>query len=159
MNLSLYDYTAIILIPLSLIMFSLDFLSDSEIIKNETKIGIFQLFHHIVCIIFLSSVSFMPFLTKRLSVLIISVITSLIIQIGYSINNDYCWLTRMVNKMINPVRPDRKWVGGDIHSLIKKYTREDSWAYSDIRYIDNTNLVVFVNGVHILTLLKVIIFC
>jgi hypothetical protein len=149
MNLSLYDYTAVILLPLILINFCLDFLSDSEIVNNETKIGFFQLFHHIVCVVYLSSVVFMPFVTKKLSILIISVLVSFGIQLGYIVNNDYCWLTRMVNNMIDPSRPKRKWVGGDICSLVKKYMRDETWAYSDINYINNTKLVLIVNVVHI----------
>ena len=155
MNLNLYEYTSIILLPIILFHFSLDFLSDSDIIKNETKIGILQFFHHIVCTIYISGIVLLPFVSRNISVLFITIIVSMVIQIGYLINNENCWVTIMANKLINPKYPNRKWVGGDICSLIKSYIRDDSWRYSNIKYINNTKLTLIANIVHIFILLTI----
>jgi len=153
MNISLYEYTALFLIPYIIFHFTVDFLSDKEITSNETIIGTLQLFHHIVCAIYMFGIILMPFVTRKLSILFITIVTSLVIQVGYLINNDYCWLTKLVNQMINPEKIKRKWTGGDIVSIIKRYIRGDSWTYGNIEYIDNTTLVLIVNVVHIVCLI------
>ena len=60
----------------------------------------------------------------------------------------------MVNNLIDPQKPNRKW-RGDYESLIKHYIRGDEWAYSDIRNIDQTQFVIFINIILILILIKI----
>ena len=150
----LYEYTSLLL-PLILFHFSLDYLSDRDIVKDETKIGIIQFFHHTVCTIYTSGITILPFLNTNISVLVLVIFVSICTQIGYLINNEYCWLTKIVNKMIN-VSDKRKWTGSDIPSLIKSYIRGDDWRYSDIRNLNNNNLMLITNTVHIIVLLKFI---
>jgi hypothetical protein len=152
MKLGVYEYICIIT-PLVLFTFSLDYLSDSQITDSETKIGIFQFIHHIIVTIILSTFA-LPFLSPKLSVITLSIIVSIIVQIGYRVNKDYCWWTRMVNVMINPDKPKRKWTGGDIESLMKRYVRGDSWTYSDMGPQNNNTLVILLNLIHLFVLIK-----
>jgi hypothetical protein len=142
--------------PFILFNFSLDYLSDSQVTQHETKIGMCQLFHHLTATVW-SGVFLLPFMSSKLSVITLSIITSLVIQIGHRINKDYCWLTKIVNQTIDPNKPNRKWAGGDIGSLMKKYTHGDAWAYSDMRPPNNTSLITIMNVIHLFVLIKIII--
>ena len=154
MNLDLYGYITL-LTPIILFHFCIDYLGDSQITHSETKIGMYQFFHHIVCTIFGVGTLILPFVTTNINVVAVSIITSLIIQIGFLKNKEYCWLTRLTNVTINKEHPKRKWVGGDLESLIKKYTRGDEWAYSDIRNPDNNTMVNVINLIHLFMLVKI----
>ena len=147
----------VILTPFILFNFCLDYLSDSEITHSETKIGMYQLLHHIVATIW-TGVFTLPFMSSRLPVVSLSILISMIIQIGHRINKDYCWLTRHVNCIINPDKPKRKWVGGDIGSLMKKYIRDPEWAYTDMRPPKNDILINIMNSIHLIILIKIIFF-
>ena len=149
----LYEYVSVILVPLILFHFCLDYLSDRDIVKDETKIGIIQFFHHTVCTIYMAGITILPFISGSLSIITMTIIVSIITQIGYLINNEGCWVTSYVNKIITG-SDKRKWAGGDICSLIKSYIRDPNWRYSDITYINNTNLVLIANIIHIIILLK-----
>ena len=151
---NLYEYTSLILVPFVVIHFSMDFLSDSQVSKDETKIGVLQFLHSIICSIFLNGMLVLPFIKGNIGILSITILVSIATQIGYLINNDFCWLTTLVNTIINPDNPKRKWVGGDISSLIKKYIRGDDWACSDIKYIENTKIVILTNTILIVKLLQ-----
>ena len=143
-----------ILCIILLIFFSIDYLSDDQITDNETKIGICIFFHHLACVISgFGSILCLFFNGTILSTTII-VLISIIIQAGFLVNNDYCWYTKMVNNLIDPQKPNRKW-RGDYESLIKHYIRGDEWAYSDIRNIDQTQFVIFINIILILILIKI----
>ena len=155
MNLGLYEYMCV-LTPFILFNFCLDYLSDSQITHSETKIGMHQLFHHITATIW-AGVFTLPFMSSKLSVVGLSIIVSLVIQAGHRVNKDYCWLTRIVNKMIDPQKPNRKWTGGEIGSLMKKYVRGDQWAYSDMGPQNNTILITIMNVIHLFILIKIII--
>ena len=119
-----------IFIPWSLTMWVIDFLSDSQITKDETKIGCLQYIHHLASVL-----AFMyPFINlviPSFTFFLVSIPLSIIVQIGFLRNNDYCWLTRLANKCIDPNHPNRKW-RSTIDSFIKHYIRGDSWAYSDM---------------------------
>ena len=65
----------------------------------------------------------------------IVLILNFIIQIGFLINNDYCWYTRFINKIIDPEKLDVKW-RSCFPEFITHYIRGNSWAYSDIRTND-----------------------
>jgi len=132
----LYNFISLVIIPLTLIHFLLDYLPDRDISHSEIKIGICQLFHHTISIIQMSGLFLVPFLNVKLSVLIVLVLTSLISHIGYLKNKGRCWLLRYTNRLINPKKPDRKWIS-NIYSYIKHYIRGESWAYSDIRNDNN----------------------
>ena len=93
-----------IVIVISLIHFSIDYLSDEQITSNETKIGILQIIHHLVI-----TIQMFGIFVNNLPFKIIAILTSFAIQLGYLVNNDHCWLTTMVNKLINPDKPDRIW--------------------------------------------------
>ena len=152
----LYEYTSLLL-PLILFHFCIDFLSDRDIVKDETKIGIIQFFHHTVCTIYTFGITILPFININISVLVLVIFVSICTQIGYLINNEYCWLTKIVNKMINPYGSGRrKWTGSDIPSLVKSYLRDSDWRYSDMRNLNNNNLMLITNTVHIIILLKFI---
>ena len=59
--------------------------------------------------------------------------------------------------MIDPQKPNRKWTGGEIGSLMKKYVRGDQWAYSDMGPQNNTILITIMNVIHLFILIKIII--
>ena len=70
----LYEYVSVILVPLILFHFCLDYLSDRDIVKDETKIGIIQFFHHTVCTIYLAGITILPFISGSLSVITMTII-------------------------------------------------------------------------------------
>ena len=69
-----------------------------------------------------------------------------IILTGLYKNNGFCWYTTMVNNMIDPTKPMKKWRSRPSH-FIKQYLRGHSWAYSNIvnnlSDIDELILTVF----------------
>jgi hypothetical protein len=153
-----YEYFSIIVI-FSLISFCVEFLSDSEITENELKLGFYDFLHHFFYNINLTGVLLIPFIKNpSLMILIILICTSIVVQSGYLYNNEYCWITRGVNKLINPDKPNRKWRAG-FTSSINHYLRGDTWAYSDISpgSLDNTSPVLISNVVNVLILMKYII--
>ncbi len=152
-SMELYTYVSLFVLPLGLFNFGLEFLSDSEILKDELKIGIPNLLHHLLYAFNILSVTVLLFLKPKLKVLIITILFSIVMQLGFLLNNDYCWVTQYINCLINPNRPNRKWRAG-IESMIKHYLRGDTWAYSEIKNPDNSNLLIFLNIVHILVLIK-----
>jgi hypothetical protein len=155
MNLSEYELISLFYIPYSLLLWTLDFLSDKEIVKNEMDIGSLQYIHYLI-VTFTTGVLILLLTSRSIPLTIVTIIISIISQIGFLINKDYCWLTRIINKKINPNMPDRKW-RGDIESLIKHYTRGDSWAYSEIRKNDMGTIVNYINILTIFQLIKIII--
>jgi hypothetical protein len=137
---------------ISLFFWTVDFLSDSYIIKDETKLGIFQYIHHLAATIaFLGP--FINLFTGNFMFYVVSIILSIIIQSGFLINDDYCWLTLIVNKCINKEQPKRKW-RADLSSFVKHYTRGDSWAYSDMYKPDFTSGTLIINCVFIVGIIK-----
>jgi len=134
-----YEITALLIIPITLLHFSIDYLSDREITKDETKLGILIFIHHLIIfpffVLLFSALGLLKI--KDYSLLILISIIILISQFGFFLNNDYCWLTRIINVNIDPNKPNRKWVG-DFGSFFKKYMRGDSWAYSNIYDIQKT---------------------
>ena len=155
MDLNLYEYM-VILTPFIILNFCLDYLSDSEITHSETKLGICQFLHHIIASI-LTFTIFLPFMSSKLTVVSVSIIVSLVTQVGFLINKDYCWLTRYVNGIINPENPNRKWTGGDIGSLIKKYLKSSEGAYTEMRQPNNFTVINTFNIIHLIVLIKIII--
>lgn len=93
----------------------------------------------------------------NITLYIISVIINIIIQTGFLINNDYCWLTRSINKKIDPIKPNRKW-RADLYSFIKHYIRGDSWAYSDIYKNSFTPAMLVLNCIYIFGIVKLYIY-
>jgi len=145
----------ILILIISLIVWVIDFLSDSQITKDETKIGIIQYLHHLF-----STIAFIgPFINLffgSVPFYIISVLTSMIIQAGFLINNDYCWLSTLANKCIDPDHPNRKWRSA-IDSFIKHYIRGDSWAYSEMCKPNFTYGTMTINCIFIIGIIKILI--
>ena len=148
-----YDLIALIILPLILIQFSIDYLSDAQITDNETRIGILQFIHHIINkVTFIGSI-FTLFLITDIKYVVLSVIVLMITQIGFLKNNDCCWYTRMVNTLIDPKNPNRKWLS-DWESYVKHYIRGGEWAYSERFNNDATMEITVINIIYILILIK-----
>ena len=100
-NLTLHELASII-IPLSLFNFCFDYLSDSEIIKDELKIGIVNYLHHVLAF---SSVffgfMFSMFFTNNIWFILMTTIIFIGIHVGFLINDNICWMTVLINKLIN----------------------------------------------------------
>jgi hypothetical protein len=157
----IYDFFALIIIPMTLFRVALDFLSDKEIINNEIKAFIIIFIHHflgsIQCItIFLLFIDIGNEFSMRLF-LLINLIISLISQIGWIVNNDLCFLTKYQNYIINKKKPNRKWRGG-IDMYIKHYIRGDEWAYANPYKLDFTSVAFSMNMTLLIYSLKKIIF-
>jgi hypothetical protein len=140
-----------LIIPITLIHFAIDYLSDKNITHSETKAGIMQMIHHLFVTIQIFGI--IPF-KKRFSFLIISILTSLVIQCGYLINNDYCWLTKAFNNLINPDQPNRIW-RADLPLQIKHYILGDDWGYKDIYKVDQSKIVIISNVSYLFQLITI----
>jgi hypothetical protein len=151
----IYTYITLFVLPLTLFNFCLEFLPDPDIPHgDELKLGIFNFIHHLIYAFNILGAFLLPFLQKPpIVILILVTISTLITLIGYLINNDYCWITKMYNTFIDPKKINRKWCAG-IESNIKNYLRGDDWAYSDMVNPDNTNLIFIICCIHIFILLK-----
>jgi hypothetical protein len=151
----LYEFIAIIVIPITLFYFIIDYLSDNNITKDETKVGILQLIHHFLVSMVFTTPLVSLFLLKDLKYTALSIIIILIIQGGFLINKERCWLSRMVNRMTNS-SVDRKWIS-DINSYIKYYIRGSEWANGDVHPDFNYKYTMpLVNMLYIITLIKFI---
>ena len=155
MNLSAYEMFSLFFIPYSLMIWIIDFLSDKEINHDEFEIGVLGYIHHLIGVMTIG-IGFIPILTKSLSITIISIIALLVTQVGFLINNDWCWFLTLTNNKINPGRPDRKW-RSEIVTLLKHYIRGDEWAYSDITHNINDSTIKVLNTVMIIHLIRLII--
>jgi hypothetical protein len=107
LNLSAYEMMALFYIPISLICWTIDYLSDKQITKDETKIGILQYIHHLI----ISALNPIPllFVSKSMLITVLTVITAIGTQIGWLITNDECFYISMMNKLICPEMPRRKF--------------------------------------------------
>lgn len=151
----IYQCMSLIYVPYSLIMWTIDILSDDFIKDNVIEIGVLQYLHHLVGI-FNFGVIFLLFFSNDINMLMLSVIVSIISQIGWLYNDDLCWLFTYVNKRIDPSRPKRKW-RAELYSFIKHYIRGDSWGFSDITNVDMGGCANFTNIITICCLIKKII--
>jgi hypothetical protein len=157
-NLNKYHLTVIILL-LSLLSWSIDFLSDSQITQNELKIGAILFIHHIFAFTSMFfGIFWSMFFTKSLHFYILTTVIFIGIYIGFLINNNVCWMTVWVNKMINSEKPLRKWRGAEPMAYIKHYIRGDDWAYSDL-YISekDKNMLILANISYILLSIKTVL--
>jgi hypothetical protein len=149
-NIDIYS----LIIPVSLITFTMDYLPDNQIVKDETTIGFYSYLHHLISIICTIGLPAFLLFSKSLFFVTINIIIFIIAQIGWLYNKDYCWLTKKVNTTIDSKKPNRIW-RADINSFIKHYIRGDSWAYKDIYNNDKTNLTLFVNIILLIHLIKI----
>jgi hypothetical protein len=154
MNLNSYELVALFHVPYSLILWSIDFLSDKELVKDELEIGTIQYLHYLI-VSFTIGILVLLLASKSMPITILTVIISMCSQIGFLINKDICWITRITNLKINPNMPNRKW-RGDVESLIKHYIRGDSWAYSEIRNNDMSNTINYINLFTFFQLIKLV---
>jgi hypothetical protein len=151
----LYSIFNLIIIPSSLCVFGIEYLSDSYITHSELKIGILDYLHHLV-VIMVSTGSVLSLFVNNIIFTSLVIIHYTIAQIGYIKNNEYCWLTKYINTLINNKIPMRKWRGG-FDSLIKHYIRGDDWAYSDIKYINNQQKNIYINTILIISLIRILV--
>ena len=151
-----YEIFSLIIIPFTLFFFIFDFLRDNEITKNETKIGIVQLLHHLVFTLNISGILYTTLFSTSIPLSILLIIISTIIQIGWLVNNDYCWLTRYSNGLIGTKEINRKWIA-EISSLIKHYIRGDEWAYSEQYHRNRNTEVLLLNFMIIILLIKILL--
>jgi uncharacterized membrane protein len=147
----LYEFCCLIL-PFIIANFCMDYLSDSEIIKDELKIGIIQFIHHTILIIHGMGI-LIPFLNPTLIIVILGTLVNIGVQIGWLVHNDYCWLTILTNRLIGTNEKNRKWMA-DIQSHIKHYIYGDIWATSKINGINNTNWVFLLNIINLIIIYK-----
>ena len=150
----LYTFISVLIVPLVIIHFSIDYLGDSQITHSEVEIGIIQLLHHIVSVIQMCGLLVVPFMKVNINVMIVLISVSVVAQIGYLKNKGKCWIISHVNKIINHDKPNRKWISNAC-SYIKHYTRGGDWAYSDIVNDSNYKMSTFVNSSHLFSLLKI----
>lgn len=144
MSTDVYTFASAVLLPVSMIHFMMDYLSDEEITHSETKIGIFQYTHHLFAAMSILSLVVLPFLNPTLGLISMNVIACLVAQLGWLKNKEYCWFWTLVNNMINPNKPKRRWTSSGV-SLLKKYTRSDEkWAYNDVYSVDNTSAIYLI---------------
>jgi hypothetical protein len=155
MSLNVYEVFALFYIPISLIAWTIDFLSDKEIVHSELEIGIIHYLHYLAGI--MQNAILILLCSKSIFVTVLSIIIVIGTQIGFLINKDYCWLLRLTNTKINPKKPNRK-ARVSLESFIKHYIRGDEWAYSDIRNSDATKSATVMNVLLILQLIKLIMF-
>ena len=143
MSLTCYELFCII-IPLTLINFSIDFLSDGQITKDELKLGCLQILHHLVSHSSALYGTAFLFVTNSLTFYTICITLFIILQAGLLINNDHCWLTKLVNTIIDKDNPLRKWRGAGWEYYIKHYIRGDSYAYSKMNSpgMDNKSILL-----------------
>ena len=157
-NLTLHELASII-IPLSLFNFCFDYLSDSEILADEFKIGIVNYLHHILAF---SSVffgfMFSMFFTNNIWFILMTTIIFIGIHVGFLINDNVCWMTILINKLINKNKPLRKWRGADPLAYIKHYLRGDEWAYSNLHVCKKDKCLLVIGHIcYILLSLKLYI--
>ena len=150
----IYECITLIL-PFVIVNFCMDYLSDSEITKDELKIGIVQFIHHIILFIH-SFVIFGPFIKPSILLIILITAVNIGVQIGWTINNDYCWLTTLTNRLIGTKCKNRKWMA-DIESHIKHYLHGDSWSITDINKLNNKWFVCLFNLFNLITIISYII--
>ena len=154
MSTDIYTFASAVLLPVSMIHFIMDYLSDEEITHSETKIGIFQYIHHLFAAMSILSLVVLPFLRPTLSLITLNVVACLVAQIGWLKNNEYCWFWSLVNKMINPNKPNRKWTASAF-SLLKKYTRSDEkWAYTNVYKADNKQAIILLLVSHLFVIIR-----
>ena len=147
----LYEFSCLIL-PFIVGNFCIDYLSDSEIIKNELKIGIIQFIHHTILMIHGMGI-ITPFINPVLVIVILGTLVNIGVQFGWLINNDYCWLTLLTNRLIGTKEKNRKWMA-DMESHIKHYIYGDSWATTGINKLDNTKSVFLLNIINLIIIYK-----
>ena len=150
----IYECITLIL-PFVIVNFCMDYLSDSEILADELKIGIVQFIHHIILFIH-SFVIFGPFIKPSILLIILITAVNIGVQIGWTINNDYCWLTTLTNRLIGTKCKNRKWIS-EISSLIKHYIRGDDWAYTEMYNTGRNSEVIKLNTLLIIILIKIIV--
>ena len=153
MKIDTYTFISVVLLPITIFHFCLDYLSDSEITSSETKIGISQYIHYLFGSMCFSGIAILPFLNPTLGLILLNITVSIIAQVGWLKNKEYCWLWSYTNKLINPKKPKRKWLS-NIILQIKKYTRGGDWAYSEVKEINNTKTVALMTITQLFILLK-----
>jgi len=152
----LFDFISLIVIPITILQFSLDYLADSQITHSETIIGLCQTLHHLVGVCQITGLMIIPFVNPSFSIILLLVMLFVITHTGYLKNKGKCWLLHYSNCLINPNKPNRKWIA-NMDSYVKHYIRGESWAYSDIRNNPNFNASLLINISLIVIMVKYIL--
>jgi hypothetical protein len=129
-----------IIFIITLINFAFDYLSDSEITQNELKIGILQFIHHFILSIHVG----MFFLPKNIFIVILCTLVNIIVQIGWLVFSERCWLSDYINKVIGTKNKNRKWMA-DPESHIKHYLYGTDWSTSEFDDKNNKYSVILFN--------------
>jgi hypothetical protein len=129
-KLELYEFLAVFIIPLAIVTFCLTYLSDDRVKRDELKIGILELLHHFMFRVGVIGI-FILFIKCSKVVASVIVLTLIIAIIGWKLNDNYCFVTTLINKIIDPQFPYRKWVAG-LEPYIKKYIRGTEWSYGNV---------------------------
>ena len=138
-----YDIFALIVIPLTIFLFSIDYLSNKDIVHSEVKSGVFIALHHLLFVLTVNVFLF-AIINRDPKLLLINATINLISQVGWIINNDFCFITKFQNILINKNKPNRLWRGSP-DLLLKHYFRGDEWAYKDYSEYKNDKIVLFGN--------------
>lgn len=141
----------------SLFKFSLDYLSNKLITHNERIIAVITLIHHIIADIVVLSLVLLFFTHIHTISLLLLLITLILHQITWVINNDNCPISQTQHSMINEKYKNYKWIS-TTDDFIKKYIRGDEWVYSDIRNNNKKYSVLLFNAALLFYCLKKIIF-
>ena len=128
-NLTFYQMCSIFILPYVLVLFGFDFLTN-DFTHSFYKTGFLQLLHHIIGAFSVIWIQF--FLTNDITYFLVSYIVTFIILCGLYKNDGYCWYSIMINTIIDPSRPIKKWRSSPCHYL-RHYLLGDEWAYGDIR--------------------------
>ena len=124
---NLYEFVSVILVPYILITFSIEYLSNTLIEKDELKIGIWGMLHHLAEKSGFLTLPIAAVLCNDMRYFMFAVFSNMLAQIGFLLNDDKCWMTRNSNILANPAFPNKKFLS-TFDSFIKQYIRGDEWA-------------------------------
>ena len=76
----LYTFISVLLLPITLFHFTIDYLSDSEITSSETKIGFLQYIHYLFGSMCVLGIGILPFLNSTLGLIILNISVSKLVS-------------------------------------------------------------------------------
>ena len=152
----IYEFVSLFIVPLTLIKFIINYLSDTTIIKDEANLGIHILIHHLISTcVFIGSL-LAVFFVEDIRYVTLVIILFVVIQVGFLINKDYCWYTRFTNYLTNPEKINKRWVSS-FGEFIKQYIRGDDWATGEMKNEQNyTTGITIINVICVCLLIKIL---
>jgi len=133
----------VIVLLLSIIYFSIDFLSNKEITHSERKIGVLTFLHHIIFNTF-GIIPLLLIIKVPFSVISFVTIGFILAQFKWIATKDHCLITEYINNLIDPEKKYYKW-RATLECYIKHYIRGDEWAFSDTRIYDRDFSIILYN--------------